>query len=146
MSDQIHLFNLTEPVLWKDLDRWNYYGDINEPTPPPYSLYTGFSLKWTFVVFLVIMFFHFVSIFIVKTFTSNEFREDGSYNKLMHVMQNVHCAFPYRDWDEDEGKSETKEAFKIRFHKTEKEMICSQLINIGMSMIMLIPIWFTGQF
>ena len=146
MSDQIHLFNLTEPVLWKDLDRWNYYGDINEPTPPPYSLYTGFSLKWTFVVFLIMMFFHFVSIFIVKTFTSNEFRRDGTYNKLMHVMQNVHCAFPYKDWDEDEGKSETKEVFKIRFHKTEKEMICSQLINIGMSMIMLIPIWFTGLF
>ena len=144
--DQVHLYNLTKPLLWSEVDRWNYYEDINEPTPPPYTLYTGFTLKWTFVTFGLLMVFHAVSMMMVKLFTSQEFKEDGNiFNKLMHVVQNIHCSFPYKDWDEDEGKSATKEEFRERFHNTETEMIWSQLLNIGVSMIMLLPLWFTGQ-
>ena len=146
-TDQVYLFNLTETVLWKELDRWNYYGDPDEPTAPSYSLYTGFTLKWTFGVFLVLMFFHLMAMLIVKTFTSVEFKEDdNNYSKLMHLMENIHCAVPYKDWDEDEGKSTTKEEFKRRFHYTKTEMILSQLLNIGVSIIMLIPIWFTCKY
>ena len=144
-KDQVHLYNLTEPLLWQDLDRWNYYGDVNEPTQPPYTLYTGLTLKWTFVTFAFILFFHALSMMVVKLLTSQEFKEEGNtFNKLMHVVQNIHCSFPYKDWDEDEGKSATKEEFRERFHNTETEMIWSQLLNIGVSIIMLLPLWFTG--
>ena len=143
--DQVHLFNMTEPLLWKELDRWNYYGDIDDPTPPSYSLYTGLTLKWTFVMFFVVMFFHMVAMLIVKTFTSEEFKEDRNlYDKLMHLVENIHCSVPYKDWDE--VKSGTKEEFKERFNNTENEMILSQLLNIGVSIIMLIPIWFTCEY
>ena len=146
-KDQVHLYNLTEPLLWNDLDRWNYYEDVNEPTPPPYTLYTGFTLKWTFVTFGLLMFFHAVSMMMVKLFTSQEFKEErNTFNKLMHVVQNIHCSFPYKDWDEDEAKSDTKEEFKKRFQNTENEMMMSQLLNICVSMIMLIPIWFSGEY
>ena len=84
---------------------------------------------------------------VVKLLTSQEFKEEGNtFNKLMHVVQNIHCSFPYKDWDEDEGKSATKEEFRERFHNTETEMIWSQLLNIGVSIIMLVPLWFTGQY
>ena len=137
-KDQVHLYNLTESLLWQDLDRWNYYGDVNEPTQPPYTLYTGLTLKWTFVTFAFIMFFHALSMMMVKLFTSQEFKEEGNtFNKLMHVLQNIHCSFPYKDWDEDEGKSATKEEFSERFQNTENEMTESQLLNIGASIIML---------
>ena len=143
--DEVHLFNLTEPLLWKELDRWNYYGDIDEPTAPSYSLYTGMTLKWTFVTFIIMMVFHLVSMMMVKTFTSAEFKEDRNlYSKLMHVVENLQCSFPYKDWDEDEGKSTTKEEFQRRFQNTEIEMIWSQVLNIGVSMIMLFPLWFLG--
>merc|ERR1711884_569159 len=107
---------------------------------------TGLTLKWTFVTFAFILFFHALSMMMVKMLTSQEFKEDGNtFNKLMHVVQNIHCSFPYKDWDEDEGKSATKEVFRERFHNTENEMIWSQLLNIGVSMIMLVPLWITGQ-
>ena len=63
----------------------------------------------------------------------------------MCVVENLQCSFPYKDWDEDEGKSTTKEEFQRRFQNTEIEMIWSQVLNIGVSMIMLFPLWFTGQ-
>ena len=145
-KDEVYLYNLTEKVLWSELDRWNYYEDPQEPTPPSYSLYTGFTLKWTFAMFLVIMTFHALSMLLVKIFTSEEFKEDrNAYSKLLHVVENINCSLPYRDWDEDEGKSNTKEEFTKRSKKTQCEMIVSQLVNIGFSMIMLIPLWFTGM-
>ena len=157
-KDQVLLYNLTESVLWagtkrwtddfgteEGLDRWNYYEDINEPIPPNYSLYTGLTLKWTFVTFVVIMFFHTVSMMLVKTFTSEQFKEDKSlYRKFLHVVENLNCPFPYKDWDEYGGKSITKEDFKRRSEQTECEMICSQLVNFAVSLIMLVPIWFTS--
>ena len=144
--DEVHLYNLTEKVLWSELDRWNYYEDPLDPIPPSYSFYTGFTLKWTFLTFFVIMIFHALSMLLVKIFTSTEFKEDrNTYEKLLHVIENLNSALPYRDWDEDDGKSTTKKEFAGRSQKTEREMILSQLVNIGISMIMLIPIWFTGQ-
>ena len=143
-KDQVQLFNLTETILWSDLDRWNYYGDPDDPTPPSYSLYTGFTLKWTFALFLVMTIFHVVSMLMVKTFTSKDYREDVNvYHKMMHLLENINCSIPYKDWDENESIT-TKDQFKKRFEDTEKEMIWSQLVNICVSMLMLIPIWFTG--
>merc|ERR1712046_113551 len=90
------------------------------------------------------MAFHALSMFLVKIFTSEEFKEDrNTYNKLLHVVENINCSLPYKDWDEDEGRSNKKEEFTKRFKKTECEMIVSQQVNIGFSMIMLIPLWFT---
>ena len=144
-TDQVHLFNLTETIRWSELDRWNYYEDPTEPTPPSYTLYTGFTLKWTFICFMVIMIFHTLSILLVKIFTSEEFKQDqNSYNKFLHVVENINCSLPYRDWDEDKGKSNNKEEFAKQSRNTEYEIILSQLVNIGFSLIMLIPLWFTG--
>ena len=144
--DQVHLYNLTKPLLWSEVDRWNYYEDIDEPTPPSYSQYTGFTLKWNFLVFMVIVFFNGVSITLVKYFTSEEYKQDtNTFNKLIHVAHNINLAVPYRDWDDDNKKCSTKEEFKQRCRDTETEMIWSQLVNMFFSITMLIPIWFTGD-
>ena len=145
-KDEINLFNMTETVLWSEVDRWNYYEDIDEPTPPSYSQYTGFTLKWNFLVFMVIVFFNGVSITLVKYFTSEEYKQDtNTFNKLIHVAHNINLAVPYRDWDDDNKKCSTKEEFKQRCRDTETEMIWSQLVNMFFSITMLIPIWFTGD-
>ena len=74
------------------------------------------------------MIFHALSILIVKIFTSEEFKQDqNSYNKFLHVVENINCSLPYRDWDEDKGKSKNKEEFAKRSQNTEYEIILSQL-------------------
>ena len=43
INDVLHLRNI-EPMLWSKVDRWNYFDDLKNPTPPPYTLYTGYSI------------------------------------------------------------------------------------------------------
>ena len=142
-KDQVHLFNMTETLLWSELDRWNYYGDLNEPTAPSYSLYTGLSLKWTFVTFFMLLTFQFTTMALVKLATSEEFKGEGKmFNQSLHVLQNLNFAFPFVDWDE---QMVSGEEFRQRYSNTELEMACSFAVNIGFSMVMLMPIWFTGN-
>ena len=60
-EDKIALYGLNETIFWTELDRWNYT-DPNNPTPPDYSLYTGLTLKETFVAFMVAMGVQFLAI------------------------------------------------------------------------------------
>ena len=155
-NDTVQLFNMTGKLLWSDvnrwfwmddagsgLDRWNYFGDPAEPTPPPYTLYTGFTLQWTFALFFMLMFFHCISMAMTKSATSEEFREHGSqFNKCLHILQNINFAFPWSDWDEGVF---SKEEFQRRYTNTESEMLLSCAVNSFFSIIMVIPIWFTGK-
>ena len=155
-KDQVYLFNMTDSLLWSDfrrwfwtdglgagsgLDHWNYFEDPDEPTSPSYALYTGFTLKWTFVAFFVLTFSHFICMFFVKWATSQEFKEEMMFNKCIHVLQNLNLCFPFSDWDE---KMVSGEEFRQRYMNTELEMACSFAVNFGFSLTMLIPIWFTG--
>ena len=141
-KDEIHLYNSSEPLYWKDLDRWNYYGDPQEPTPPSYATYTGFTLQWYYLVFLVMMSFHFASLALVKTFTSAEFRKERTFNKCIHLVQNMNIASPYKDWDE---AMVSREEFRRRHRDTEREMAWALSVNNLLSLIMLLPIWYLGK-
>ena len=154
-KDEVHLFNMTGKLLWSDvdrwfwldgdgngLDRWSYYEDPDDPTPPPYTLYTGFTLQWTLVVFMMIMFFHFVSMAMTKSAASEDFKGHRSkFNKCLHILQNINFAFPWSDWDEGVF---SKEEFQRRYTNTETEMLLSCAVNSFFSIIMVMPIWFTG--
>ena len=140
--DNIELFNMTESIKWKELDRWRYE-DPKHPTPPSYTLYTGFTLKYTFGSLFVIMFFHCLSIFLVKMFTSKEFSSKGNlYSKLIHVMETMNLPFPFVDWDQGHF---TVEEYRQRYWNTEKEMIISFMVNFLFNIIMLFPLWLTGM-
>ena len=47
-NDTLELYNMTEEVLWSDIDRWDYDNSI----PPGYTLYTGLTLGQTFLSFI----------------------------------------------------------------------------------------------
>ena len=85
--------------------------------------------------------FHFFFMFFVKCATSQEFKEERMFNKCIHVLQNLNLSFPFVDWDE---KMVSGEEFKERYKNTEIEMACSFAVNIGFSIVMLLPVWFTG--
>ena len=94
-------------------------------------------------MFFVLMFFHCVSMALTKFAASEEFREHGSqFNKYLHILQNINFAFPWTDWDEGVF---SKEEFQRRYSDTETEMLLSCAVNSFFSIIMLIPIWFTGK-
>ena len=72
-EDKISLFGLKETVLWSQLDRWNYAGDI--PTPPNYNEYTLLTLQETFIALICLSILQFIAIFVVKRCISTDFRE-----------------------------------------------------------------------
>ena len=91
----------------------------------------------------MLMFFHFVSMAMAKSATSEEFKSDKSkFNKSLHILQNMNFAFPWVDWDEGMF---SKEEFQRRYSNTESEMLLSWAVNSFFSIILVMPIWFTGR-
>ena len=52
-------------------------------------------------------------------------------------------ATPYQDWDEG---IHTVPEYKRRFRRTNIEMACALTLNIVVSLVMLVPLWYTGKF
>ena len=137
------MLGLNEYVPWGKLDRWNYTDPAAAaPNPPPYPLYTFLTLGEAFQVFLVIMVTHTLAMLITKLATSREFRtRKNLIGKLIHVIQNLSLATPYQDWDE--GVHSMPE-YKRRFRRTNIEMSCCLVLNIVVSLLMTVPLWYTG--
>ena len=139
------MFIVLETVLWGDLDRWNHtnttYPEVG--IPPPYSLFTGFSLQWAFILFFILSGAQILVILLVKVYTSRKFSTRGDYmNKLIHLLLGLNIASPFEDWDQ--GRFIVKE-FRERHRQTNIEMAWSISVNIVSSMIMLCPLYYTGK-
>ena len=132
-------------MLWGDLDRWNHtnttYPEVG--IPPPYSLFTGFSLQWAFILFFILTGAQILVILLTKVYTSRKFSTRGDYmNKLIHLLLGLNIASPFEDWDQ--GRFSVKE-FRERHRQTNIEMALSISVNILFSMIMLCPLYYTGK-
>ena len=142
---KIKLYDMTEEVPWSDLDRWCYDNPQN-PEAPCYKLYTGLTAKWTLFTFFLILFFHLVTVFLVKWNTSDEFRlgkgKGTVFQKSNHVIMNTNIPRPYRDWDYG---NLSLEEHRTRYRKTEKEMVCLFLVNFVFNVMLLVPLWYTGM-
>ena len=139
---RIFLYGLKETVTWGDLDRWDY-SNITEGTPPHYSEYTGLSLKWTFGLFFLITAAQFITTLTVKIFTSKVFsRRENFLNKFLHLVLSLNLAFPFEDWDM--GRFTVRE-YKERQKLTNTEMAWSLSVNIIFSLVMMVPLWYTGK-
>ena len=85
---------------------------------------------------------HALAMLFVKIVTSAEFRARGNLmKKCLHVIQNMSLATPYQDWDEG---VHTVPEYKRRFQRTNIEMACCLTLNIVVSLVMLVPLWYTG--
>ena len=141
-NDKIELRGLIKTVLWGELDQWNY-SVPNFPTPPSYTLYTYFTLEGSFKAFLILMSVHILTMLVIKIATSAEFRNrDNIMKKCLHVIQNLSLATPYQDWDEG---VHTIPEYKRRFRRTNIEMACCLTLNIVVSLVMLVPLLYTGK-
>ena len=141
-EDKISLYGLNETIYWTELDHWDY-SMPQDPTPPPYSLYTLFSLQTTFIAGAALLAVQFLIITVIKILTSTEFRRKDHYvNKFIHVLLNLNYAIPYADWDMG---NHTIQEFRARFKATCKEMAATLSVNILITLMMLVPLWYTGQ-
>ena len=141
-EDKISLYGINETIYWKELDHWDY-SNPQDPAPPPYSIYTLFSLQTTFLAGAALMAIQFLLISIMKILTSPEFRRKRNYvNKFIHVLLNLNYATPFCDWDEGDH---TIQEFRARFKATCKEMAATFCVNVLCTLLMLVPLWYTGQ-
>ena len=140
-NDQIKILGLNETLFWSDLDRWDY-SDPNNPTAPLYATYTLLSLKHTLFAGVGLLVVHILAILIVKLLTSPDFKRRGQHTKkFIHILENVNHAAPFSDWDE--GDHSIQE-YEVRFWCTVKEMIATFTINIIVTAVMMMPMWYTG--
>ena len=142
----IELRGLNKTMNWGELDRWNYTNP-DLATPPPYTVYTFLTLGEAFRVFLIIMGAHMLAMLLVKIATSSQFRiRKHPLRKLIHVIQNLSLATPYQDWDEMEDEEvRTIPEYKTRFRRTNIEMACCLSLNIVVSLLLLMPLFYTGK-
>ena len=141
-NDRIVLFGLEDEVLWGDLDRWDYNNDTQQGVPPAVPSYTGISLGSTFGLFFIITGAQFLLHFIVKFIYAEKFSMKSNYlNKFLHLVQNLNIATPFEDWDQ--GRCSVKE-YRERHRQTNIEMAWSLSVNIVYSLVMLVPLWYTG--
>ena len=58
-------------------------------------------------------------------------------------MENLNFASPFRDWDDGDYSIQQ---FRERASAVRKEMVCTQAINFLASMLMMVPLWYTGRY
>ena len=134
----LHKANIT----WGDMNRWDY-NDPTNPIPPPYTLYTAFTLTHYFIGFWIILLLHVVSNIIIKKICSEHFRRNckSVVAMVVHGVENSNMATVWRDWDVDNG---TVEDHKQRHSQVIKEMVAIMINKAVFHGLMLCPIIFTG--
>ena len=79
---------------------------------------------------------------VVKYNTSKDFREEEhKTNKILHTLENLNFPSPYRDWDDGDY---TVQQFRERAGAVRREMIWTQAINFMATLLMMVPLWYTG--
>ena len=135
---KISLFGLNETVLWSQLHRWT------DGTPPSYNQYTLLTLQETFNALMVVSIFQFIAIIIAKCCISKDFRdEEHKTNKVIHTLENLNFASPFRDWDDGDF---SVQQFRERATAVRSEMIWTQTINFIATLLMMVPLWYTGMY
>ena len=139
-TDVLHLYNAN--VTWSDMNRWDY-SDPSNPTPPPYTLYTGLTLTQYFILFWIIIFLHVLSNIIIKKICSKHFLKNckSVLAMFIHGMENTNMATLWRDWDVDKG---TIEDHRERHGQVIKEMVAIMINKAWFHALMLCPIIYTG--
>ena len=135
-GDKISLFGLNETVLWSQLHRWS------DGSPPNYKNYTLLTLQETFIALIVLSIVQFIAIIIAKICSSKDFREEEhKTNMFIHTLENINIPSPYRDWDDGDY---SVQQFRKRASAVRKEMIWTQAINFIATLLMMVPLWYTG--
>ena len=126
-------------VLWSEIDRWDYSAS---PSPPPYTLYTGLSLRTYFWLFLAILGLHTLAVGIAKFILVPDFRKAHPVQMFSHCLQSISLPEPWRPWDTDGGNVEQH---RERFRREIMEMVATLAVNFVVNVSMLGPFFHLGR-
>ena len=93
---------------------------------------------------MVLSILQFITILVVKICFSTDFRKEvHQTNKILHTLENLNFASPFRDWDDGDYSIQQ---FRERASAVRKEMVWTQAINFLATMVMMVPLWYTGRY
>ena len=131
-------FSPTKHVDISLIQRGNWSSsNFMEYLPPDLEEYTYFTVKQYFFIFWLILCLQCVTVIIVKYFTSEQFKKLKWFEKLFHTMECINFAYPYHDWDHEDGD---EEQHYQRMLQTKKEVQINLLINTVFNLILLFPL------
>ena len=80
----------------------------------------------------------FLAIIIVKICFSIDFREEAhKTNMILHTLENLNCASPFRDWVDGDYSIQQ---FRERASAVRKEMVYTLAIKFLATMVMMVPL------
>ena len=120
------------------IQRGKWLTGFMEYEPPKLEeLYTIFSVKMYFLIFWSILVVQNIVLFIVKYFSSEQFKKLKWFDKIFHSMECCNFAFPAYDWDHENG--DCHDHYK-RMLETKKEVQINLLINTLFNIALLFPL------
>ena len=128
-------------IKWADITHVNYSNQTN-PTPPPYSLYTGLTSKQSFIAFVSIWLLQIICIWIKNSCSSTSFTTLSYFDQMLHSFQSVIAPTPAVDWASGPGNCSDH---YTRMKRALREVVSTLLINFFFQVIHLIPIIYLGK-
>ena len=127
---------------WREIDRWTYDHKTGIGSAPGYNRYTLFTVAESLQLFGILIFLQFLAVYMVKVTNVDKFRDAGSLKKLIHATENMTIAYPFEDFDVLNGSAiEHRE----RFEKVKIEIVMTMTVNFLVHLLMLAPLWYTGE-
>ena len=148
-------------IEWAFIDRWikdssvpsafinerGFFTEINPDfyhTAPDYTLYTGLFLSQFLFLFIGIVFIHVLTIFVVKSLISEDFRNHFNLlEKIIHCMENTNIVHNAKEWDDGKGDAL---AHGRRMQSNWKENVVTIIIKAFFNIVLLLPLCYLGDF
>ena len=112
--------------------------------------YTVVTLQHAFFIFLGLLVLHDLAILVLKMATSTPFRKARWQTKLLHLLESTNVPDTFMDWDddvEDEVEIEkTPEEYRKRWKSVLNETVGMIGLQMFSNLLMLGPIFITGEF
>ena len=147
-------------IEWALLDRWikdsdvpshfvNERGFFTEINPdfyqsaPDYTFYTGLFIRQFLFLLVGIVMIHVMTIFVVKTLMSEDFRNDFNLiEKIIHCIENTNIVYNAKEWDDGKGDAR---AHRQRMQSNLKEVAVTIMIKTFFNIILLMPLSYLGN-
>ena len=150
---------------WISVDRWKKVGTLyqqyengtiirdnfGEPllnpehlgSPPDYTLYVGFSVKYYLLIFFCGLGLQILAIFAAKSMLSKPFWNEFNWlEKIIHCLENSNVPHNAKEWDD--GKGDSKEHIR-RMKSNWIELLCVIIINGFFNLLLLLSLAFLGK-
>ena len=111
--------------------------------PPPYKLYTHFTLHTFYCTLGALLICQGLLIFLVKQRINSGFQTASPWAQLQHLLESLTFPDSFKDWDEGEGGVEEH---RWRWRRVATEIAVTSVIHFFSNVFLLTPIFFTGRF